>query len=34
VRTELAARQGLQLIGLTSKDIGRLSEIFAHWATK
>ena len=33
-KTELAARHRLQLIGLTSRDIGRLSEIFAHWATK
>jgi hypothetical protein len=33
-KTELAARHRLQLIGLTSKDIGRLGEIFADWATK
>ena len=33
-KTELAARHRLQLIGLTSKDIGRLSEIFAHWADR
>lgn len=33
-KTELAARHRLQLIGLTADDIGRLSEIFAHWAMK
>lgn len=33
-KTELAARHRLQLIGLTADDIGRLREIFAHWATK
>lgn len=33
-KTELAVRHRLQLIGLSSEDIGRLSEIFAHWATK
>ena len=31
-KIELAARHQLRLIGLTSKDIGRLSEIFAHWS--
>ena len=33
-KTELAERHQLQLIGLTFKDIGRLSEVFAHRATK
>jgi hypothetical protein len=33
-KTELAARHRLQLIGLTPEDIGRLSEIFGHRATK
>ena len=33
-KTELAARHRSQLIGLTFEDIGRLSEIFAHWADR
>jgi len=31
-KIELARRHGLQLIGLTAADIGRLSEIFSQWA--
>ena len=33
-KIELAARHRSQLIGLTFEDIGRLSEIFAHWADR
>ena len=33
-KTELAARHRSQLIGLTFEDIGRRSEIFAHWADR
>ncbi len=33
-KVDLAQRHRMSLIGLTADDIGRLREIFAHWAKK